>query len=573
MRKSRIDSQEPAMPLPKDIFEKIFNLIGDPIFIKDSRHRLVMLNDASCRAIGEPKVKMLGRTDHDLFPKEEADIFRARDEQVFQTGREDINEESITPPGGPSRTLLTRKQLYVDPHGNPFIVGIFKDITPLKRAEEDLRLTNGILEGLVRERTAELRRANAEMRVRIGQLDYLNVKGRAFAHLMDREEVLEEILSTFSGLFPGSPINVVVRDGQSLRSARKAGILPDALDAFGIVLATCLAEESPGIVFGPADPALAEEFPRFPGLLWIPFRSCAGLLGGVQILLASGWERRMESDPPLLGALSAQVATALENAALHEAQGERARIEGELRMARKIQGHYVPDPPVIPGIALAGMCLPAREIGGDYLDYFRNESGDWIIVIADVCGKGIPAALVMTTLRSCVRAEGRRQESSKELLAAVNGMMGPELRRESSFITCLCLVVSARGDALNFTRAGHPWLVASGIGEPLCRGVVSRGMALGLVPDGEFRGQVEEVRVDLKPGDRFVAYTDGVDEAKNAEGRPYGRERLYSPLQAGRNLEPSRLIEAVLADVRSHMQGSPQYDDMTLFCLEKPPQA
>ena len=73
----------------------------------------------------------------------------------------------------------------------------------------------------------------------------------------------------------------------------------------------------------------------------------------------------------------------------------------------------------------------------------------------------------------------------------------------------------------------------------------------------------------LKPGDRFIAYTDGVDEAKNAEGRPYGKERLYALLQAGRNLAPSRLIEAVLADVRSHTQDNPQYDDMTLFCLEK----
>ena len=317
------------------------------------------------------------------------------------------------------------------------------------------------------------------------------------------------------------------------------------------------------------DPALAEAFPKFSGHLWIPFRTGVGFLGGVQILLPSGWERRMAADSPLLGALSILAATALDNAELHEAQGERARIESELQMARKIQGHYVPDPPVIPGIALAGLCLPAREIGGDYLDYFRNESGDWIIVVADVCGKGIPAALVMTTLRSCMRAEGRRQESSKDILAAVNSLMGPELQRENSFITCLCLVISARGDALNFTRAGHPWLVASGPDIPVSHGVTSKGMALGLVPDGEFRSQTEEVRVSLKPGDRFVAYTDGVDEAKDAEGRPYGRERLYSLLQAGRNLAPSRLIDAVLADVRSHMQDNPQYDDMTLFCLEK----
>lgn len=557
------------MMLPTDIFEKVFNLIGDAIFIKDSRHRLVMINDASCRAIGKTRERMLGCTDHDFFPKEEADVFWARDEKVFHTGMEDINEESLTPPGGTHRTLLTRKQLYVDPQGNPFIVGIFKDITPLKEAEEVLRRNNMVLEGMVRQRTAELRRANAEMQVRIGQLDYLNEKGRAFAHLLDREAVLDEILTAYSALFPGFPVNVLVRDPKGIRNARNSGIPPGALEALGAVLAPNLALDIADIAVGAAGPALAEAFPKLSLHLWIPFRNGAGLLGGVQILLSPAWQRRMDKDLPLLGALSAQAATALYNAGFHEAERERARIESELQMARKIQGHYMPDPPAIPGIALAGVCLPAREMGGDYLDYFRNENGDWIIVVADVCGKGIPAALVMTALRSCVRAEGRRQESSKELLAAVNGLMGPELQRESSFITCLCLVISARGDALNFTRAGHPWLVASGPDLPVSRGVVSRGMALGLVPDAESRGQTEEVRACLKPGDRFVAYTDGVDEAKDPDGRPYGRERLYSLLQASRNLAPSRLIDAVLADVRRHTRDNPQYDDMTLFCLEK----
>jgi PAS domain S-box-containing protein len=557
------------MPQPNASFENAFNLIGDPIFVKDRQHRLVMLNHAWYHAIGKPKEKVVGCTDYDLFPKEEADVFWARDEQVFHTGMENVNEESLTPPGRAHRTLLTRKQLYVDPDGNPFIIGIIKDITSLKKAEAVLQRTNLVLEGMVRERTADLQRANAEMQVRISQLDYLNEKGRVFAQILDREEVLEEILATFSGLYPDYPINVVVWDGKGIRSVRQSGVRLNAMKAFRALLAPTSAEDSRPIAFGALDPILAKAFPDFSGHLWLPFRTGAGFLGGVQILLPSGWERRIATDSPLLVALSVHAATALDKAEFHESQGERTRIETELQMARKIQGHYIPDPPMIPGIALAGACLPAREIGGDYLDYFRNESGDWIIVVADVCGKGIPAALVMTTLRSCVRAEGRRQESSKELLAAVNSLMGPELQREKSFITCLCLVISARGDSLNFTRAGHPWLVASGSDLPVSRGVASKGIALGLVPDGEFREQTEEVRVGLKPGDRFVAYTDGVDEAKDAVGRHYGKQRLYSLLQAGRNLEPARLIDAVLTDVRSHTQDNPQYDDMTLFCLEK----
>jgi PAS domain S-box-containing protein len=215
--------EEDKMSQPNDSFENAFNLIGDPIFVKDRRHRLVMLNDASYRVIGKPRDEVLGRTDHDFFPKEEADVFWARDEQVFRTGMEDINEESLTPPGGANRTLLTRKQLYVDPQGNPFIVGIIKDITSLKKAEAVLERTNLVLEGMVRERTADLERANAEMQVRIGQLDYLNQKGRAFAQILDREEVLEEILATFSGLYPDSPINLVVWDASGAFGKRGSG--------------------------------------------------------------------------------------------------------------------------------------------------------------------------------------------------------------------------------------------------------------------------------------------------------------------------------------------------------------
>ena len=238
-----------------------------------------MLNNASCSAIGKPREKMLGCTDHDFFPKEEADVFWARDEQVFQTGMEDINEESLTPPGGTHRTLLTRKQLYVDPHGNPFIVGIFKDITPLKKAEAVLERTNMVLEGMVRDRTAELQRANAEMQVRISQLDYLNEKGRAFARLLNREEVLEEILATYSGLFPGSPVNVVVRDRKGIRSARQTGIPPEALKALEAFRCRPWSEAGRSIAFGAANPALTEAFPKLSGHLWIPFRTGAGLPG------------------------------------------------------------------------------------------------------------------------------------------------------------------------------------------------------------------------------------------------------------------------------------------------------
>ena len=95
---------------------------------------------------------------------------------------------------------------------------------------------------------------------------------------------------------------------------------------------------------------------------------------------------------------------------------------------------------MIPNFEIKGFCQPANEVGGDYLDFFQNNYGDWILVIADVCGKGIPAALVMTSLRSIIRTEARSERSSKKLLVSVNNLMGQELQVDNSFITCMVLV-------------------------------------------------------------------------------------------------------------------------------------
>jgi PAS domain S-box-containing protein len=127
---------EEAERAARDYLAKIINCIADPIFVKDRQHRLVLVNDAECALAGRPREDVLGRTDYEFFPRAQVDVFWEKDEAVFETGQENINEEEITDASGRTRTIVTKKTRYTDRDGNQFIVGIIRDITERKQAEE-----------------------------------------------------------------------------------------------------------------------------------------------------------------------------------------------------------------------------------------------------------------------------------------------------------------------------------------------------------------------------------------------------------------------------------------------------
>ena len=132
----------------KEYLNKIINSIGDPIFVKDRNHRFVLINDALCNLMGHLREEIIGCTDHDFFPNDQADVFWEKDEIVFESGVENINDELITDAQGTIRDITTKKTLYTDNAGNQFIVGVIRDITNRKRAEDELLETRNYLENL-----------------------------------------------------------------------------------------------------------------------------------------------------------------------------------------------------------------------------------------------------------------------------------------------------------------------------------------------------------------------------------------------------------------------------------------
>ncbi len=149
---------EAAMMESRNFLDKIINSVADPVLVKDQQHRWVLLNDAYCDFMGHQRNELLGKSDYDFFPKSEADVFWAKDEVVFSTGTENINEEKFTDAKGIVHTIVTKKTLYTDDKGEKFVVGVIRDITERKRAEQALHesderyraLFEGATEGIYR---------------------------------------------------------------------------------------------------------------------------------------------------------------------------------------------------------------------------------------------------------------------------------------------------------------------------------------------------------------------------------------------------------------------------------------
>jgi PAS domain S-box-containing protein len=144
----------------RDYLDKIINSIGDPIFVKDRQHRYVLANEAQCNLAGHKREEIIGKTCYDFFPKEQADVFWKKDDEVFETGIENVNEEIVTDAKGTVRTVVSKKTPYKDNAGYEFLVGVVRDITDRKQMENELRRARDDLEQRVQERTKELVNAN-----------------------------------------------------------------------------------------------------------------------------------------------------------------------------------------------------------------------------------------------------------------------------------------------------------------------------------------------------------------------------------------------------------------------------
>jgi len=250
-------------------------------------------------------------------------------------------------------------------------------------------------------------------------------------------------------------------------------------------------------------------------------------------------------------------------------QREKQRMDDELRIAREIQKSLLPvEPPRIDGLAIADLCEPAREVGGDYYDFFEISPRQLGVLVADVSGKGTSAALYMAELKGLMLALSHTERSPRRLLVDVNRRLAGQLDNRS-FITMVYVVIDLDAGTLTCARAGHtPLLVVSGGRSQI---ITPDGMVLGLRLPGasdRFEQILEEQTHPVGPGDVIVLYTDGITEAMDEEGELFGDAGLARVVCSHAHLEPAGIRERVVREVRAFAGRAEQHDDMTMIVLK-----
>jgi serine phosphatase RsbU (regulator of sigma subunit) len=242
----------------------------------------------------------------------------------------------------------------------------------------------------------------------------------------------------------------------------------------------------------------------------------------------------------------------------------RQSFEQELRVARGIQQSLLPkDLPRLAGWEMAGYYQPAREVGGDFYDFLELEDGRLGLVVGDATGKGIPAALVMATTRSMLRAVSQASDSPGEVLRRANDPLVTDIP-PNMFVTCLYAILEPESGRLRYANAGHdlPYRRHGGEAEELR----ARGMPLGLMPGMEY----EEKEIVLSKGESVLFYSDGLVEAHDPGGEMFGFPRLRRLIATHGAGSGDKLVDFLLAELaRFTGEGWEQEDDITLVTLQR----
>ena len=307
---------------------------------------------------------------------------------------------------------------------------------------------------------------------------------------------------------------------------------------------------------------LSDETYPFQSILCVPLNVKGDLIGYLAVFNKKS-SIFSENDKKLLSIIGSQSAQILENARLLEEEKKLLGLREELKMAHKIQTKLLPDSiPVFEGFDIDTINIPAKSVGGDYYDFIMKSEEELVFCIADITGKGMPAAMLMANLQATFRSQILVDDDYPLCMKRTNKLLFNSTE-PTKFATLFFGILDVNPPCLTYVNAGHdhPLLIRE---NAETTELEATGLLLAVVEDTEY--EVEQV--NLQKGDLFIFFTDGITEAMNNQKQEYGLEKLRDLAQSLSEQTAENIAAKILLDVNRHADGAVQSDDITLIVIK-----
>ncbi len=394
--------------------------------------------------------------------------------------------------------------------------------------------------------------------------------GKKLSMYLDMDEILEQIVDLLYRVvrYDAVGIYLIDSDTQDIENVVTRGMDPEVESKLhlkvGQGVVGWVAKTGKSVLI--ADVASDERYirlrPQTASEIAVPIKTGDEIIG-VFNLESDHKKAYDENNRELVEAFASQAAVTIERARLHKEALEKRRLEEELSIARQIQTTFLPKgDPQVKGFDIAGMNIPSSEVGGDFFDFIKIVENQLGVAIADVSGKGIPAALIMAAFRASLKAEILNNYAIRTIFQKVNRLLFESIEREM-YVTAVYGVLDTKNRVLTFSNAGHnPPILrrADGSIEYLSDG----GVALGVLELSTY----EERPLSLFSGDVLILYTDGVTEAFSPGGEEFGVDRLVEVINENYELSARDLLNEIYERVQDFTSDSAQLDDLTMVTIK-----
>lgn len=315
-------------------------------------------------------------------------------------------------------------------------------------------------------------------------------------------------------------------------------------------------------------PKFSEEILRIKTILLVPLKIRDNVLGVLALVNKENDQPFTETDSSLLQALGDLASLSIKNARFHHAILEKQKLDCDLSIAKDIQHMLLPRTfPVVNNWEIGVLSKTAMEIGGDYYDFIEVGKDRLGVVIADVSGKSIPGALVMSMTRSIIRSKAVGVNSASGVLMSANELICQDIDPDM-FISLVYLIIDTKQNTVTYTRAGHEPIILYRAKNASCEIIKPEGMVLGMNCGPLFNNSLKETSFQVNPGDIIVLYTDGITEAVNEKNEEFGLSNLMDAVKIASAGTASEIVNNISERISRFTSDSPQNDDITLVVLK-----